>query len=634
MTVQRCTYLAISLLAACVTLNLSAQQSKADDESIEQEAPASAPVSKAVVPQIVRVSYVQGDVRVSRGKQGKHDGGAVWEQAAVNLPLETGFSLVTGTGRVEIEFEDASTMYLGENSVLTFGNLTSKEDVPSTEMALLSGYATFHLKPEVAGESYFIKTPTDSLHVPFGVRADMRVNSYLDAVALTLVLPPQVAATQAQAVAARVGTTITYSDGVKLSTTHPAIDHFADWDSWVAKRVVAREQAMSAVMGEAGLETPLPGLADMKAKGRFFNCAPYGTCWEPNGGWGKTQQASVPQQASGPQAGSAQLTVADEQGAVTTPATPTKKAKKAQLTSGGYGSVPMMYEDEIDFPCSPYAIRSLMVRDPFSGEDELLDSDWTANASFDWAVCHAGSWIPYGQHYAWVVGRGRHHQLPVRWVAIGNKLAYVPVHPKDALGKAPLNLKHGIFVAADRKATSFEHVSYDPKAPVKVLAGTPRNFRSPILPALSKAEAPTVAAHVLQESQPGVTTPIAARPVNTISFDHRSQSFLLNTRVTEGGRSSTFTNSMGGRVGSAQPSGPMLAGGYRGGAATANGVSSGTSGGGSRGGSGGASSVGGSRGGFSGGTSTASSSSTGSSGSMSSGSSMSSGAASGGGHPK
>jgi hypothetical protein len=40
-------------------------------------------------------------------------------ESDADLPIEVGFSLVTGSGRAEIEFEDASTLYLGENSVLT-----------------------------------------------------------------------------------------------------------------------------------------------------------------------------------------------------------------------------------------------------------------------------------------------------------------------------------------------------------------------------------------------------------------------------------------------------------------------------------------------------------------------------------
>jgi hypothetical protein len=69
--------------------------------------------------QIVRLSLVEGDVRISRGKEGERTTGSEWGQAVANLPIASGFSLVTGTGRAEIELEDASTIYLGDNSVLT-----------------------------------------------------------------------------------------------------------------------------------------------------------------------------------------------------------------------------------------------------------------------------------------------------------------------------------------------------------------------------------------------------------------------------------------------------------------------------------------------------------------------------------
>jgi len=125
MSVKSCSFLAISLLAISVCGPLSAQQPVNSGGLGAVEITPPSVVSNTVLPQIVRLSYVEGDVRVSRGKVGKHDGGAAWEQAAVNIPLETGFSLVTGKGRAEIEFEDASTMYLDNYSVLTFDNLTT-----------------------------------------------------------------------------------------------------------------------------------------------------------------------------------------------------------------------------------------------------------------------------------------------------------------------------------------------------------------------------------------------------------------------------------------------------------------------------------------------------------------------------
>jgi len=59
----------------------------------------------------VRISWVQGDVRLSRG-DGKHtDLNRPWEQAQGGELLEQGFAVATGNGRAEIEFEDGSAAY-------------------------------------------------------------------------------------------------------------------------------------------------------------------------------------------------------------------------------------------------------------------------------------------------------------------------------------------------------------------------------------------------------------------------------------------------------------------------------------------------------------------------------------------
>ncbi|HEY5083064.1 MAG TPA: hypothetical protein VII48_00960, partial [Rhizomicrobium sp.] len=119
--------------------------------------------SDATYAQIVRISYVEGDVRIQRGEPNGKASAGEWEKAVADLPLETGFSLVTGAGRAEIEFENASTMYLGENSVLTFNDLHETAGIPYTELALLSGTVSLHIHPYLAGEKFVLHTPTNDL---------------------------------------------------------------------------------------------------------------------------------------------------------------------------------------------------------------------------------------------------------------------------------------------------------------------------------------------------------------------------------------------------------------------------------------------------------------------------------------
>src|SRR5580658_7121437 len=76
------------------------------------------------VPQLVRVSYMQGDVRFNRGDAKQPNLKKPWQQADVNLPIAENYALATGAdGRAEIELETGSVIYVAENSVVLFEQL-------------------------------------------------------------------------------------------------------------------------------------------------------------------------------------------------------------------------------------------------------------------------------------------------------------------------------------------------------------------------------------------------------------------------------------------------------------------------------------------------------------------------------
>src|ERR1700749_480012 len=156
MSITRCRHLAILIACGALAALPPAQGSGA----VVSQAPAQAQPSKTeTYPQIVRIRYVEGDVRISRGEKN-----AVWETAVADLPLETGFNLVTGAGgRSEIEFEDASTVYLDETSALAFNELSTTAGLPHTALGLLTGTATLHLHLRSPGETFVLKTPTDEI---------------------------------------------------------------------------------------------------------------------------------------------------------------------------------------------------------------------------------------------------------------------------------------------------------------------------------------------------------------------------------------------------------------------------------------------------------------------------------------
>src|SRR5271168_2841918 len=163
MSISSCRFLALLLLTA----SLTAHASPADTATTPQPQPPASTASLQTYDQIVRLSLVQGDVRISRGQEAEHATGGDWGLATTGLPIETGFSLVTGKGRAEIELEDASTVYLGENSVLTFNELTATGGVPRTDLTLVSGTATVNAAPTFPGEWFVLRTPTDSISIQY-----------------------------------------------------------------------------------------------------------------------------------------------------------------------------------------------------------------------------------------------------------------------------------------------------------------------------------------------------------------------------------------------------------------------------------------------------------------------------------
>jgi hypothetical protein len=592
--VAHCRHLASSLLLLplfCVlTLGSTALASgPASDTATKAQAATSPAVtaqpaetsssSQLSYPQIVRISLLQGDVRIARGEKN-----APWEKATTDLPLAAGFNLVTGNdGRVEIEFEDASTIYLSENSVLSFNDLSTTAGVPDTDMTLLSGTLTLRLKPTMAGEQYLVRTPTDHVAVVYPSHPFVRVNSYLDAMKLTAESDTTFHFEGAFAKENRKGETATFRSGQPTSVADSPEDAkaFADWDSWVDKRVAARDAAQAAMMKEANLASPLPGLADMQGQGRFFSCAPYGTCWEPSHGWTGAQPA-----AEGPDTDTMQVMPGRLDGSSAS------FLQVAQVRGSALvGPERQLLDDDL-FPCSPLRVQRMITIDPTTGARLTTDLGGVlVRSPYDWTVCHTGSWIRRQHRYAWVAGTKRHHICPVHWVKYGHVRGFVPIHPHDVAGKPPLNLQHGVFVSTDKRGDTLERVAFNPGTSVKLLGGPPKAFERPYMEPLQRTEEPRLEAHLAKDGI-GVVKAAGLRSGTPITFDHKSQSFVLARQVTQGGKTTTIAAHFGGEGIRDGGFGRSGAGG-----SSHSGGSFGRSGGGSSGGSSHASSGGGSSGG-------------------------------------
>ena len=548
--------------------------------------------------QIVRISYVEGDVRIQRGEPNGKASIGTWEKAVADLPLETGFSLVTGAGRAEIEFENASTLYLGENSVLTFNDLYTSAGVPYTELGLLSGTVSLHVHPYVAGEKFVLHTPATDLVSRYPDKSYARIESFTDAVTITPIEGGDVRLPGIPKDAVAPGRTWTYQQGqLRAEEAAGDTEGYAAWDKWVGDRVSKRDAAIAAVMEASGLTQPIPGMADMDGQGKFFDCEPYGTCWEPKElaeeDEGTNQQPgnqpSVYRRPASQKPGfmlasfslSGSLSGPSAQTVQTSPATPLQ-----------------ILEQRIYFPCTPGAVRYRTERDPATGKVTVIDRTIAAGAGYDWAVCHAGTWIRHKKHYVWVAGGKRHHLEPVRWVKSGHKIGFVPLHPYDVKGQPAINAKHAVFTVNGKSEIVLASEKFDPDTPIEFLKEPPKEFRNSPMRPLAMAEIPHMEAHSFERAAGSKSIEFSRASV-PIRFDPKSQTFTAPKVESRAGRSTTVFAPITNHSGSLQARGGTFSGGsgfHGGGVSSSGGTHSGggstSSGGGgshSSGGSGGAS---------------------------------------------
>ena len=480
-------------------------------------------------PQLVRLSYVQGDVRFNRGDAKHPDLKKPWEQAEVNLAIEENFALATGDGRAEIEFESSSTLYVAENSTLLFEQLVSTDGVPTTRLELVSGSVTTAVKT-LPKERFAIDTPTGQLRVSYPQNSFVRLDSYLDGSAFT----PQAEAgwdyfqNGSSKIHLIKGQTLTYEAGLPLriddaGQSKPA----SDYDRWVSARIAARTSVVSAALKASGLSAPIPGLTDMYASGTFSPCPPYGMCWEPS------QQSPPPQQASEqmmePAATLATDPAASDQARVqaTQPTRPNVRIIPEPVRISFYTLVR-------ECPYPSWSTAEVLA----NHSDELAELSkraylWNMDQPWGWPVCHYGRWIYRDHRYRVVVKRKRCHH-PARWVKVGNKTGFVPAHPADEKGKPPINLKHGIFmVSSQSTGERIERVEFNPKE-VAILIDPPKEFRTASHREFDKAQPPDIQAHLLQASMHDAKSPGTTSSAERITYDYAKGKFLQSSVALDG----------------------------------------------------------------------------------------------------
>jgi hypothetical protein len=541
---------------------------------------------------LTRLSVVQGDVRLSFG-DGKHPNlTEQWQQAETGVLLEQGASIATGDGRATIEFESGGSVYLAENSLLLFKQLSQDGDRSIARMSLVTGSATFSLKP-VNNQSFFLETPTDKIEITAPDTYFARMDSYLDATAIT----PQ--GDKGEHVVRRgypnlqiaEGQTMFFQRGDVLwlpQENPPAFPVGWRFAAWVNGEQL---DAAAATLKASGFASLLPGGTALEALPNLDAAKDQITSYVES-----TQRLNFPVSHVQPASDWDKWVYTQvRQREITTAA-----ALKASGLSAPIPGLNDLYEHGTFSPCEPYgtcweptepnmaraaaiaqspvpnvqapaAGAANQVFQPQTVSWQQLDWRWGScgnptssnisrvahspqelqellrlraqassyslqNQTWNNMSCYRDDWIFRHGHYLRVIPTKTRPVCkgcvrthpPGHWVRVGGKVGFVPAHPKDEAGKPPVNLKHGIFVPPAKAGEPVLHVDWDASQKVKILEKAPKEFQGAHSSHLSAASAPNIKAHLVAEATRPKSPSAANRGNPEIAYNYKSQKFMLS----------------------------------------------------------------------------------------------------------
>jgi hypothetical protein len=232
---------------------------------------------------VVRLSFVEGQVTLQRPDIGD------WTDAPVNTPIEEGFKLATAEGGfAEVEFENGSTVRLGQLSLLEFSQLGLASDGSKiSRLTLNAGYATFHAIPE--GQDVYEVVTSNGTLTPRGrtlFRVDVdsseeRVEVFNGFVDLAGSLGSWTLNKNSVVdFSPNADQPVQLSEGITKD----------DWDRWVEDRE-GEEQAASNAVSPSGYTNngsdDVYGWSDLANYGNWSDMSGYGYGWIPtvNVGW-------------------------------------------------------------------------------------------------------------------------------------------------------------------------------------------------------------------------------------------------------------------------------------------------------------------------------------------------------------
>ena len=416
---------------------------------------------------IIRLSYVQGDVRIAHEVKGDplQSGDAAWERATLNMPIHQGDAVATDNGRAEVEFESGAVAFLAENTVLEFYDLSLEDGAFTTRLIVRQGSASFSVRP--GRDDYFSVTGGD-FSVEANEKSYFRLNNYDDGSDVQVFQGRISVLTKDKTTPVKKGQSLSVraADQASLSVESAAIRD--EFDEWVSGRIDSSQAALTASQQYSGVYDYTSGFGDLYTFGGWYNVAGYGYCWRPYGvsfGWNPFQ----------------------------------------------FGR---WYFD-------PFFGWTFIGGQPW-GWLPYHYGGWVFHAGLGWVWTPTGA-FPYGRGGSFAFarnGNGGWRPVTATWVHSGSSVGLVPLHPLDEKGKTPVNIREGVFPVSQRGVLDRVEASGNDKW--KSFKNTSRDS----LPTETASAAPPVrVARTMAagESSPGVA---AANRGSGIAYDPSEHRFV------------------------------------------------------------------------------------------------------------
>src|SRR5262249_9990261 len=239
---------------------------------------------------IIRLSYVQGDVRIAHNVSSDSlQSGSGWEVATQNIPIHHGDAVATDNGRAEIEFESGTVAFLAENTVLEFYDLSLEDGEFTTRLILRQGSASFSVRP---GRGDYFSVTGGDFSVEASEKAYFRLNNYDDGSDVQVFHGHISVLSKGKTTPVGKGQSLSMRAADPESVSVDTAANKDEFDQWTSGRIEAGQAALTASQQYVGGYDYTSGFGDLYTYGGWYPVVGYGYCWRPYGvslGWNPFQ---------------------------------------------------------------------------------------------------------------------------------------------------------------------------------------------------------------------------------------------------------------------------------------------------------------------------------------------------------